>query len=135
MSSYLLIIVLCQYCHDSQKFSLRKKCPYSALFWSACSRIRTEYEEIWSICPYSARMRENAQQNKSEYGHFSRSAQSVYNRVYDFLTENKILYEKQFGFQSSHSSEHTILQLSNRTNYFNEKPFTLRTFYRLFKSL
>ena len=25
----------------------------------------------------------------------------MYNRVYDFLTKNKILYEKQFGFQSS----------------------------------
>ena len=25
---------------------LRKKCPYSELFWSAFSRIVTEYEEI-----------------------------------------------------------------------------------------
>ena len=28
----------------SDKLSLRKKCPYSELFWSAFSRIRTEYE-------------------------------------------------------------------------------------------
>ena len=27
--------------------ALRKKCPYSELFWSACSRIRTEYGEIF----------------------------------------------------------------------------------------
>ena len=51
---------------------LRKKCPYSELFWSAFSRIRTEYREIWSISPYSVRMRENTDQNNSEYGHFSR---------------------------------------------------------------
>ena len=49
---------------------LREKCPYSELFWSAFSRIRTEYGEIRSIFPYSVRMRENADQNNSEYGHF-----------------------------------------------------------------
>ena len=44
--------------------ALRKKYPYSELFWSAFSRIRTEY---------SVEMRENTDQNNSEYGHFSRS--------------------------------------------------------------
>ena len=53
--------------------ALRKKCPYSELFWSAFCRIRTEYEEIQSISPYSDRMRENADQNNSEYGYFLRS--------------------------------------------------------------
>ena len=45
------------------------------LFWSAFSRIRTEYGEIriLRIIPYSVRMWENAGQNKSEYGHFLRS--------------------------------------------------------------
>ena len=28
------------------KVTLRKKCPYSELFWSVFSRIRTEYGEI-----------------------------------------------------------------------------------------
>ena len=36
-------------------------------------RIRTEYKEIQSICPYSVRMRENVDQNNSEYRHFLRS--------------------------------------------------------------
>ena len=54
--------------------SLRKKCPYSEFFWSVFSRIWTEYGEIRSISPYSVRMRENTDQNNSEYGHFSRSA-------------------------------------------------------------
>ena len=52
--------------------SLRKKCPYSELFWSTFSRIRTEYGEILLISPNSVRMRENADQNNSEYGHFLR---------------------------------------------------------------
>ena len=51
----------------------------------------------------------------------------IYNRNYDLWAENNILYEKQFGFQSAHSIEHAILQLSNGiTNSFNEKQFTLR---------
>ena len=53
--------------------SLRKKCPYSELLWSAFSRIRAEYTEIQSSSPYSVRMRENADQNNPKYGHFSRS--------------------------------------------------------------
>ena len=40
--------------------SLRKKCPYSELFWSVFSRIRTEYGEI---------LRKNTEQNNSECGH------------------------------------------------------------------
>ena len=44
------------------QYTLRKKCPYSELFWSLFSRIRIEYG-IW----------ESPDQNNSEYGHFSRS--------------------------------------------------------------
>ena len=43
------------------------------LFWSAFSRIRTEYGEVRSISPYSVRMRENADQNNSGYEYFSRN--------------------------------------------------------------
>ena len=53
--------------------SLRKNCPYSELFWSAFSRIQTEYWEIRSISLHSVRMLENANQNNSEYRLFSRS--------------------------------------------------------------
>ena len=48
-------------------------CPYSELFWSVFPRIWTEYREIRSISPYSVQIWENADQNNSEYGHFSRS--------------------------------------------------------------
>ena len=54
----------------SQRNSLREKCSYSRLFWSAFSHIWTAYGEIRSISPYSVRMRENVDQNNSEYGHF-----------------------------------------------------------------
>ena len=50
-----------------------KKCPYSELFWSVFSRIRTEYGEIRSISPYSVRMQENKGQNNSDYRQFLRS--------------------------------------------------------------
>ena len=32
-----------------QDFTLRKKCPHSELFWSAFSRIRTEYRERYGV--------------------------------------------------------------------------------------
>ena len=35
----------------------------------------------------------------------------MYNRLYQYLTENKILYSKQFGFQKGHSTEHIMIQL------------------------
>ena len=65
-----LLPLLCRSCRTS----LRKKCPYSELCWSAFSRIPAEYGKIMSISPYLVQIRENADQNNSEYGHFSRSA-------------------------------------------------------------
>ena len=53
--------------------ALRVKCPYSELFWSAFSHLRTEYGEIRSIFKNSVQMRENADQNNSEYEHFPSS--------------------------------------------------------------
>ena len=49
---------------------LREKCPYSKLFWSAFSGIRTEYGEILfnpNTGKYGA--------DNPEYGHFLRSVQ------------------------------------------------------------
>ena len=40
-------------------------------------RIRNEYREIRSISPYSARMRENANQSNSEYRHFTQCYLSI----------------------------------------------------------
>ena len=58
---------------NSSILPAHKKCPFSELFWSVFSHIWTEYAEILRTSPYSVRMRENTDQNNSEYGHFSRS--------------------------------------------------------------
>ena len=47
-----------------------EKCPYSEFFCSAFPIIQTEYREILRISPHSVQMRENTDQNNSEYGHF-----------------------------------------------------------------
>ena len=60
---------------------LQEKCLYSELFWSVFSRIRSEYGEILGISPYSVRVRENTDQNNSEYGHFLRSTELELSKV------------------------------------------------------
>ena len=35
----------------------------------------------------------------------------MYNRLCTFLTENNLLYEKQFGFQAGHSTDNAIVEL------------------------
>ena len=61
---------------------------------------------------------------------FSKFLQRImYNRAYEFLAENKILYDKQFGYPSSPSTKHAILQHSNRiSNSFNETEVTIGAF-------
>ena len=53
LSQYLDITTSCKHCFSSPHnqritgtYSLRKKCLYSLFFWSAFSRIRTEYGKI-----------------------------------------------------------------------------------------
>ena len=43
-------------CEKLCQFSLRKKCPYSELFWSVFCRIRTEQGKILRISSHSVRM-------------------------------------------------------------------------------
>ena len=50
---------------------LRKKCPYSELFWSAFSRIGLNTESVFSL--NARKCGKNADQNNSEYGHFLRN--------------------------------------------------------------
>ena len=56
-----------------QRLLLREKCQYLEILWSVFSRIWTEYEEILRISSYLVRMRENTDQENSEYGNFPRS--------------------------------------------------------------
>ena len=53
----------------------------------------------------------------------------MYNRLFKYFSENRILYEKQFGFQTSHSTEDAILLLVNQLyQSFDESNFTLGIF-------
>ena len=76
--------------HDSQKFyswtffrnegiwkGSFKNMQCYLLHCNDFSRIRTDYREIRSTSPNSVRIRENTDQNNSEYGHFSRSIKST----------------------------------------------------------
>ena len=53
-------------CCGNREIPLCKMCLYSELFWSAFSRIWTEYGETRNISSYSVRMRKNADQTNSE---------------------------------------------------------------------
>ena len=73
--------------------TLLKKCQYSELFWCVLSRIWTEYGEIRSISPYSKRLRENADQNNSEYRQFLLSVACLLQKQHTFVFDgnNKFL--------------------------------------------
>ena len=87
-----------------QKFDLalselRKKCPYSELFWSTFSSIRIEYREIF---PYSVRRGENADPNNSEYGHFLGSVWKFY--FFGFTQKLTSFIKKHIDVKGSFSS-------------------------------
>ena len=43
------------------------------------------------------------------------------NRLYKHLSDNNVLYRKQFGFQEKHSTERAIMQLVDQINCSFEK--------------
>ena len=50
----------------------------------------------------------------------------MHNRLYKHLSENNLLYKKQFGFQQKHSTEHAIIQLIDQINKnFEKSQYTL----------
>jgi hypothetical protein len=60
---------------------------------------------------------------------------AMYNRLYSFLTINNILYDKQFGFKSGHSTNHAIIHLVQEIfKAFDENKFTLGVFIDLSKA-
>ena len=58
----------------------------------------------------------------------------MYNRFYKFFAA-QILYQKQFGFQNAHSTEHAILKLVNQiTGTFSPGKYILGIFIDLSKA-
>ena len=63
---------------------------------------------------------------------FSKILQRImYNCLFSYVYQEKILYSKQFGFQSGHLTEHAILQL---TNQIHESFYILGVFIDLSKA-
>ena len=52
-SGTLLLVEDKSHGFGNKNYTLCEKCPYSGLFWSAFSRIQTEYGKIRCISPYS----------------------------------------------------------------------------------
>ena len=59
----------------------------------------------------------------------------MYNRLYLYLTENNLIYNKQFDFQKGHSTDHAIVQLADEIHeMFNKNIYTLGVFIDLSKA-
>jgi len=59
----------------------------------------------------------------------------MYDRLNNYLTENNILYNKQFGFKKNHSTDHAVVDLINYiSNGFNNDCYTLGVFIDLSKA-
>ena len=59
----------------------------------------------------------------------------MYNRLYNFLVKNNLLFSRQFGFQRNTSTEHAILQLTDDIRKsFSKGEFTLGVFIDLSKA-
>ena len=59
----------------------------------------------------------------------------MYNRLYNHLIKNNIVYLKQFGFQKRHSTEHAVVQLIHHINSnFENNEFTTGVFINLSKT-
>ena len=53
----------------------------------------------------------------------------MYNRLQKYLKDQNILYDKQFGFQTDHSTEYAIAQLVDQIyEAFEKNEYTLRVF-------
>ena len=59
----------------------------------------------------------------------------MYNRLYEYFTNNNLLHENQFGFQINNSNEHVVLQFNrNIAQNFDNGKFTLGVFIYLSKA-
>ena len=59
----------------------------------------------------------------------------MYNRLYAYLAENNILFNKQFGFRAGHSTEHALLELFDQIKgSLNDKSYFLGIFIDLSKA-
>lgn len=59
----------------------------------------------------------------------------IYNRLYSYISKNKILYSKQYGFRQNHSTEMALIELVDQISQSNDdKQFTIGIFIDLSKA-
>ena len=59
----------------------------------------------------------------------------MYDRLYTYFTENKIIFKKQFGFRAGYSTDHALLELIDQIcECFDEKKYFLGIFVDLSKA-
>ena len=59
----------------------------------------------------------------------------MYNRVYNYLNDNNLLFRKQFGFRKGHSTDHALIKLIDSIyDSFNQNIYTLGVFIDLSKA-
>ena len=59
----------------------------------------------------------------------------MYNRLYSYLNDNSLFFQKQFGFREGHSTSHALIDLINSINdSFNQNKYTLSIFIDLSKA-
>ena len=59
----------------------------------------------------------------------------MYNRVYNYLNDNNLLFQKQFGFKKGHSTDHALIELINSIyDSFNQNKYTFGVFIDLSKA-
>ena len=90
----------------------------SPIFKNGEKDVLTNYRLI-SVLPYLSKILERI----------------MYDRLYSYLTENKILFKKQFGFRSGHSTDHPLLELIDQIcECFDKKKYFLGIFVDLSKA-
>ena len=59
----------------------------------------------------------------------------MYNQVYNYLNDNNLLFQKQFGFRMGHSTDHALIKLIDSIyDSFNQNKYTLGVFIDLSKT-
>ena len=132
--------------HDEVSFNVIKKCfgelcePLMHLFNLAIVKII--FPDDLKIAKVTPIYKADNSSNISNYRPisvlpcFSKMLERImYNRLQKYLKDQNILYDKQFGFQAGHSTEHAIVQIVDQIyKAFEENEYTLGVFIDLSKA-
>ena len=132
--------------HDGVSFNVIKKCfgelcePLKYLF--NLSIVKGIFPDDLKIAKVTLIYKADNSSNISNYRPisvlpcFSKMLERImYNRLQKYLKDQNILYDKQFGFRTGHSTEHAIAQLVDQIyEAFEKNEYTLGVFIDLSKA-